>query len=191
MPAVLLENIWQDLSEYETLRAEPFVAADAGRPPCLFSVAFGPARLHSALGDSQNNMKSCPYCGEQYSDDAVACAIDGQPLCDPTEARPKPKERAAPRVHCPACGAADDYQPTVELRGSFSWLLFLAGGIPAVVFRNAGRARKVRCNKCEALFNVRTPLSKASLVCFWLVISLVIIALILSVAAFLHAILGH
>jgi len=25
------------------------VAADAERPPCLFSVAFGPARLHSAL----------------------------------------------------------------------------------------------------------------------------------------------
>src|SRR5437868_3195288 len=108
-------------------------------------------------------MKSCPYCGEQYADDAIVCAKDGHALDDRTESH-ESRGTAPPRVRCPACGATDDYAPGVDLRSSFSWLVFLAGGILAVVFRNAGRRRRVRCNKCGALFYIRTPLSKVSLV---------------------------
>jgi len=89
---------------------------------------------------------------------------------------------------CPACGAEGGYTPTVELRGSFSWPVFLAGGIFAVLFRNAGRRRKVRCNRCDALFDIRTPLSKVSLVFFWLLICPAFIGLIILLAAFLNAI---
>ncbi len=35
-------------------------AADAGRPPCLFSVAFGPARLHFALEPMDTTRKRTP-----------------------------------------------------------------------------------------------------------------------------------
>jgi hypothetical protein len=79
----------------------------------------------------------------------------------------------------------------VELRNSFSWLAFLAGGILAVLFRNAGRRRKVRCNKCEALFDIRTPLSKVSLVIFWLLICPTIVGLIVLLVAVLSSIFSH
>src|ERR1035438_2610167 len=136
-------------------------------------------------------MKSCPYCGAQYSDDATACAADGYPLDSPGESRQSFSGAATPRVCCPACGAPDNYAPTVELRGSFSWLVFFAGGLLAVLFRNAGRRRRVRCNKCETLFYVRPPLSKLSLVFFWLLVCPTIIALIVCLIALLHSFLSH
>ena len=34
-------------------------------------------------------MKRCPYCGKENSDDAVVCAVDGQPLTPQAEARTK------------------------------------------------------------------------------------------------------
>jgi hypothetical protein len=34
-------------------------------------------------------MKKCPYCGKEYPDDAVVCAVDGQSLADQAEARAK------------------------------------------------------------------------------------------------------
>src|SRR6266496_669546 len=130
------------------------------------------------VGRLEGSMKACPYCGKQYSDDAIVCPIDRQPLNDSAELHQKVSAMPGPRVLCPVCGASDDYTPTVELRGSFSWPVFFAGGIFAVLFRNAGRRRKVRCNKCETLFNIRTPLSKVSWVLFWLLICPTIIALI-------------
>jgi len=130
-------------------------------------------------------MKSCPYCGAQYADDASVCAVDGHPL-DRSAAAPRASGgTAAPGVRCPACGAADGCSSAVELRGSFSWLVFFAGGIPAVLFRNAGRQRKVRCNRCEALFYIRPLLSKVSLVIFWLLICPMMITLIVLLAAVL------
>jgi len=119
------------------------------------------------------------------------CAIDGHPLDSSAEAQQESGGTALPRVQCPACGAADDYAPTVELRGSFSWLVFFAGGILAVLFRNAGRRRKVRCKKCEALFDIRTPLSKVSLVIFWLLICPTIVTLIVLLVAVLSSIFSH
>ncbi len=95
------------------------------------------------------------------------------------------------RGRCPACGAVDDYAPTVELRGSFNWLVFLAGGLFAVLFRNASRRRKVRCNQCEALFDIRTPLSNVSLVFFWLLMCPTIIGLIVLVVALVSSIFSH
>jgi len=136
-------------------------------------------------------MKSCTYCGAQYPDDATVCSIDGQLLQSPTENHESDREQRPTRFLCPKCGAADDYTPTVELRGSFSWTVFFAGGIWAVLFRNAGRRRKVRCNKCEAIFHIRTPLSKVSLVIFWLLIGPTVIALIILLAALLVSIFSH
>ncbi len=119
------------------------------------------------------------------------CSIDGQPLDGPPESRHKSSGVWMARVLCPACGASDDYTPTVELRGSFSWPVFFAGGILAVLFRNAGRRRRVRCNKCGAVFNIRPPLSKVWLVIFWLLICPTIVALIILLVALLDSFFSH
>src|ERR1051325_1896961 len=101
-------------------------------------------------------MKSCPYCGAQYPDDAVFCRADGHSLGASTPNQPPSTDASMADIRCPSCGAADDYAPTLELRGSFSWLVFMAGGLLAVIFRNAGRGKKVRCNKCDTLFEIHT-----------------------------------
>jgi hypothetical protein len=136
-------------------------------------------------------MKPCPYCGAQYSDDVAACPTDGHQLDGPVESQKDSSGTAAPRVRCPACGAGDDYAPTVELRGSFSWLVFFAGGLFAVLLRNAGRRRKVRCNKCETLFDIRMPLSRVSLVLMWVLICPTITTLIILLVALLGRIFSR
>jgi uncharacterized Zn-finger protein len=136
-------------------------------------------------------MKSCPYCGAHYGDDAVACAADGYPLGNLPDSQEKSGEVATTKVRCPNCGATDDYVPAVDLRGSFSWLVFFAGGLLAVLFRNTGRQRRVRCNQCDALFSVRAPLSTLSRVIFWLLVCPTIIALIICLMVLLHAVLSH
>ena len=114
------------------------------------------------------------------------CPIDGHSLDGAVESgKEVTGESSIPRVLCPACGAADDYTSTVELRPSFSWAAFLAGGIFAVLFRNASRRRKVRCNQCEALFDIRTPLSKVSLIVFWLLVGPTIVVLVILLVALL------
>lgn len=98
---------------------------------------------------------------------------------------------ATPKARCPKCGAVDDYAPAVDLRGSFSWLVFFAGGILAVLFRNAGRQRRVRCKHCDALFSVPAPFSKLSWVIFWLLVCPTIILLVICLLALLHAVFSH
>lgn len=83
-------------------------------------------------------MKSCPYCGGQYPDDVVICAIDHRELEDLKESPQTTKSTPVLSVLCPACGVSDDYTPVVELRGSFSWGTYLAGGLFGVLFQNAG-----------------------------------------------------
>src|SRR6516162_3248006 len=121
--------------------------------------ATGLTRYNQIVERHLSRMKPCPYCGAQYPDDAVVSSVDGHKLEDP-----KPQEEsgntAAVNGRCPACGTPDDYAPAVDLRGSFSWPLFFAGGVFAVVFRNAGRQRKVRCNKCGTLFEIRARLTR-------------------------------
>jgi hypothetical protein len=136
-------------------------------------------------------MKSCPYCGARYGDDAVACTADGYALGNLTESGEDLGKVATPRVRCPHCGAADNYVSAVELRGSFSWLAFLAGGLLAVLFRNTGRERRVRCNQCDALFSVRTPFSKVSRVIFWLLVCPTLMAFVICLLALLHAAFSH
>ncbi len=128
-------------------------------------------------------MKACSYCGKEYHDEAVVCPTDGQPLGERTES---PQKSGGHFAVCPVCGASDGYTPTVELRGSFSLPVFLAGGFLAVLFRNAGRSRKVRCNKCQAIFSIRSPLSKVSLAIFWILIALFVVAVIISLVELLH-----
>ena len=55
----------------------------------------------------------------------------------------------------------------------------MAGGILAVLFRNAGRPKKVQCNRCGALFSFRTPSSDLWLLVFWLWVSPTIVTLII------------
>jgi hypothetical protein len=136
-------------------------------------------------------MKACPYCGAHYADEVVACAADGYPLDKLAESREALGEVAAPKERCPKCGAIGDYVPAVDVRGSFSWLVFFAGGILAVLFRNAGRQRRVRCNQCDALFSVRAPFSKLSWVIFWLLVCPTITALVICLVALLHTIVSH
>jgi hypothetical protein len=120
-------------------------------------------------------MKSCPYCGGQYADEVAVCPVDQYELTDTTKSK---NEGGNSRVTCPACGVADDFTFTVEPRGSFSLPAFLAGGILAVIFRNFAHGRRVRCNKCEARFYYRSPLSKVSRVIFWILVTPAIITLI-------------
>lgn len=136
-------------------------------------------------------MKRCQYCGAQYSDEVVTCVSDGHPLDGSEESLEGARHIPAPRVHCPACGAADDYTLTVALKSSWSWLAFLAGGIPAILFRNAGRRRRARCNKCNELFYLRTPVSKFSLTLFWLLIGSTIFGLISLLIGLLVEVFSH
>jgi len=130
-------------------------------------------------------MKACSYCGKQFSDDMEACPFDQQPLKGVVET---PPEVVPPEATCPQCGAAGDFTPVIELRSSFSLPVFLFGGLFAVLFRNAGRPRRVRCNKCEARFSVSSSLSKISRAIFWLLVTpsiiLLSIALIMIIRAF-------
>jgi hypothetical protein len=133
-------------------------------------------------------MKSCPYCGAKYSDEVAVCPIDHHPLEQPAKPQsdaPKTPKKSRP---CPTCGATDGYAPTVELRRSFSWLILFLGGIFAVVFRNAGRRKKVRCNKCDTTFYIRSPLSRISLVIFWLLIAPAILFLLILLVHLFHMI---
>jgi hypothetical protein len=136
-------------------------------------------------------MKICPYCGKQYPDEATVCPTDQQPLASSTESQKEARSIAPTGVACPACGATDDYKPAIELRGSFSLPVFLAGGILAILFRNAGRGRKVSCNKCAAQFYIRSPLSKISRVIFWLLVGPTIVAVIIFLLAMIGSVIWH
>ena len=137
-----------------------------------------------------NKMKFCRYCGARYPEDAITCPIDGNALDDSRKAHISPTKATSRRASCPACGTAGDYTPVVQLRSSFSWIAFLAGGLFAVIFRNAGRPKRVRCNKCQGIFEVRTPLSKVFLIIFWLLISPAIVYAILLAVSLLRALIS-
>ncbi len=42
-------------------------------------------------------MKKCSYCGAEYGNDAVECAIDGTSLANPCEAPPPPRLAPEPK----------------------------------------------------------------------------------------------
>lgn len=125
-------------------------------------------------------MKTCSYCGNQYPDDAAACPIDGQALGQGTEAVKTADVAVAPRFCCPSCGTADDYSPAVELRGSFSVPLFLLGGIFTVMLRNASRPKRVKCNKCGELFDIRPPVAMVWTFLFWGAMAFIIYVLVMA-----------
>ena len=130
-------------------------------------------------------MKACPYCGAQYADDVETCSVDGQKLGDQPNSQKDAIKSRASETRCPACGA-EDYSRAVDLRGSFSWPLFFAGGVFAVVFRNAGRKRKVRCNECDALFEIRAPLTRMWRTFFWLQVLPTVFILVILVVMLVH-----
>jgi hypothetical protein len=119
-------------------------------------------------------MKSCSCCGAQYSDDVQVCPQDQTPLREPDIGKPAPAKVGAV---CPGCGAVDDCSLTVRPDSSFNLGAFLLGGILAVIFRNAGQRTRVRCNKCETGFYIRTPCSGLWLFIYWLLIGPTLIGL--------------
>ena len=121
-------------------------------------------------------MSACSYCGCENDDSLANCRECGTELNLPASPSSPPKSAKSPIV-CPSCGAADSYKPAVELRGSFSLLAFLAGGLLAVAFRNFSQERRVQCNECANLFYIRSPFSKAAKIMFWLLVSPTILVL--------------
>ena len=125
-------------------------------------------------------MKSCPYCGGRYPDDVAVCPADQHELAAAAKSKPvtnsKPVTDGSQEI-CPGCGAVNDYRFTVEPKRSHGLLAFLGGGILAYAFFKSGRGQRVGCNKCEAGFYVRSPLSTASMIIFWVLVSPTIIIL--------------
>jgi hypothetical protein len=133
-------------------------------------------------------MKICPYCGKEYPDDTKICAIDQHPLKGLAESS---TGAAPPKVTCPQCGAADDFTQVVDARGSLSLPAFLFGGLIAVFFRNAGKARRVRCNKCDARFYFSSPLSRISRVIFWVLVTPTVICLGIALIMMIRILFSH
>jgi hypothetical protein len=133
-------------------------------------------------------MKVCSYCGKQYGESVELCPVDQHPLSVLEDLR---AGEVSPKVVCPECGAADDYTGLIARRSSFSVITFLLGGILAVMFRNAGSPRRVKCNKCEARFDLTSPFSKFSQVIYWLLVTPAIIGLLVMVAWFIFILLSH
>jgi hypothetical protein len=133
-------------------------------------------------------MKVCSYCGKQYGDSVDLCPVDQHPL---NVLKDLGAGEVSKKVVCPECGAADDYTQLVARRSSFSVVTFLLGGILAVIFRNAGSPRRVKCNKCEARFDFTGPLSKFSRVIYWLLVAPAIIGLLVMVAWFVFTLFSH
>jgi hypothetical protein len=79
----------------------------------------------------------------------------------------------------------------VELRGSFNWPVFFAGGLLAVLFRNAGRRRKVRCRRCDAVFSVASVASEISRGLFWLCLCPAILAVLVLLITLLKDLFSH
>lgn len=121
-------------------------------------------------------MKTCPYCGKRYPDTASVCELDQQPLKGESPRRANPR---ALEGTCPACGVADDFYHVVEPRSAFNLLVYLAGGVPALIFWNAAKSRRVHCHHCGAGFNIRSTLARFCGIIFWLLVAPTIIALIL------------
>ena len=115
-------------------------------------------------------MKICSYCGKEHPDDAQVCGIDQRPLIDPSvarvEARPVARTPTIPRTICPQCGATDGLVYVPEFRQSFSLLALFLGGLPAIIFQNSSRPRRVRCTQCEARFSFQSTSAKISGVIF-------------------------
>ncbi len=96
-----------------------------------------------------------------------------------------------PAVVCPAGGAPDDYRPALRLIGPISLLVFLAVRLPAMLWDNASRTRRVQSTRCLSLISLRTPLAKLAWVVFWLLVSPVILTLVALLARLVRSFLPH
>ena len=128
-------------------------------------------------------MKKCNYCGKEYPDAATICVIDHEFLVDvipsSTGSQPSSHDQKSGSATCPNCGMIGGYRPIMVARGSFSFPIFFMGGIFAIIFRNAGRGRMVRCNNCETSFAVQTPFSKLAKILFWICVGPMIVFAVL------------
>ena len=126
-------------------------------------------------------MRICSYCGHENESSLVKCGQCGTELAvAPVTALPASRK---PGVVCPACGVADQYKDVIPLRGSFSVAAYFFGGILGVIFLNASRRKRVQCNACGALFGVRSPVSRFSLIIFWLLVAPSIVVLVIALVS--------
>jgi len=128
-------------------------------------------------------MRVCSYCGRENDDVFSACSGCGTGFPDIND-RTVPAE-PRPKIVCPVCGAHDGYKTSIALRGSFSWVAFMLGGLIAALFHYFGRQQRVQCNACGTFFSIRTVLSKMSLAVFWLLVVPTVIVLVLIVLGIL------
>jgi len=123
-------------------------------------------------------VKTCSYCGRENEESTARCAQCGSELPPGSPAGlDHPDAKAG--VACPACGAVDDYKAAIVLRGSFNWAVCFLGGLLGILFHNASRRQRVQCNACGEFFEVRSFMSKVSLLLFWLLMAPAVIVLLL------------
>jgi len=125
--------------------------------------------------------KRCSYCGCENDVTVSICKGCGTAL-PKVENTVIPTEPGVSGPACPSCGGRN-YSPALAMRRSFSWLVFLAAGLFAVLFHNASRQRRVRCNACGHFFGIRTPMSRLSLVVFWILVGPTVLLLAYLVVA--------
>lgn len=113
-------------------------------------------------------MKTCSYCGHENESNLAHCE---QCCTELQDAGAVILSTPKPVVVCPACGVADNYKAAIALRGSFNWAVYFLGGFLGVIFHNASHQKRVQCNACGEFFGIRSPMSKISLVIFWLLVA--------------------
>src|SRR6185369_7388436 len=117
---------------------------------------------------TEQPLQSCPRCGTKLD----------------VEDPPGDPQRRRPAFACPNCGETENIKSAIPMRGSFNLPLFLLGGIWAVVLRNASHKKRVQCSKCESFFNVHTPTSRLSSICFWFLMGIPLTIVIVIVLKF-------
>ena len=121
-------------------------------------------------------MKTCSYCGRENEVTLAHCGQCGTELPDNEGAVACSAPKSA--VVCPACGVTDNNKAAIALRGSFNWIVYFLGGFFGVMFHNASRQQRVQCNACGEFFGIRSPMSKISLVIFWLLVAPTVLILL-------------
>ena len=125
------------------------------------------ARRHSprVLGGYPCFMKKCPWCGQQYPDEAVICATDRNTLqpCDPetSAAGSKPQDFKNTMVHvaeaADLCSGDDPFFPLVRFDATEAARLlqrFEQGGVRFQIERVDRRVRSLESSRTVGMIQI-------------------------------------